>query len=175
MVVDRRRAGQSLSARCRDIYDSHRHRAFALAYYMTGNELTAEQILTGTFVRAFQAVQEPTGRDVDFALLEELRQKSYLAFNPTAPSSLPQMHSADSSGNLTGRNVKRTELEEAVWGLPPSERLLFLLRDVEGYTSAAIAQLLAMPEPQVQHDVFAARIHLRRLLAAAQANRAEAA
>lgn len=175
MVVDRRRAGQNLNARRRDIYDSHRHRAFALAYYMTGNELEAEQILTGTFVRAFQAAQEPTGQDVDFALLEELRQRSCLVLNPAATASLSQAHAADSSGNLTTRNVKRTELEEAIWGLPTTERLLFLLRDVEGYTSAAIAQLLAMPEPQVQHDVFAARIHLRQLLAAAQANRAVAA
>lgn len=175
MVVDRHRAGQCLSARRRDIYDSHRHRAFALAYYMTGNELEAERILTGTFVRAFRTVHEPTGQDVDSALLEELHQSSYLTLNTAAAESFSPANAADSSGSLTGRNVKRTELEEAIWGLPTTERLLFLLRDVEGYTPAAIAQLLAMPEPQVQRGVFAARIHLRQLLASPQPGRAQAA
>ncbi|MGC2500822.1 MAG: hypothetical protein WA400_01700, partial [Silvibacterium sp.] len=73
-----RQAKQSVEARQRDIYESHRHRTFALAYYMTGNELEAEQILTNTFVSAFRSASEPDGPDVDSALLEELRRRSCL-------------------------------------------------------------------------------------------------
>lgn len=158
-----------MEARQRDIYDSHRHRAFALAYYMTGNEVEAEQILTSTFVRAFRGAQEPEGRDVDAALLEELRQRSHL--HPETPSAgeLPA-GSGESPAELADRNVKRTDLEEAMRGLPPVERLLFLLRDVEGYTPAAIAELLKMEEPEVKRGLFTARLRLRRILAEAQAD-----
>ncbi len=70
---------------------------------------------------------------------------------------------------FAGRNVnaERT-LKRPFSILPPTERLLFLLRDVEGYTPAVIAQLLQMTEPQVQRGLFAARLRLRRALAEAQ-------
>jgi DNA-directed RNA polymerase specialized sigma24 family protein len=165
-VVASRMAKQSVEARQRDIYDSHRHRTYSLAYYMTGNEIEAEKILTDTFVRAFRAVPEPSGEDVDSALLEELCQRSHLEWNIETPGATSG--TADLSPCLGNGNVKRTCLEEALRDLSPAERLLFLLRDVEGYTSAAMAQLLKLPEVQVQRGVFAARIKLRRILAAAQ-------
>ncbi|HEX5234875.1 MAG TPA: sigma-70 family RNA polymerase sigma factor [Silvibacterium sp.] len=164
-IVALRQAKQSAEARQRDLYDSHRHRTFALAYYMTGNELEAEQILTSTFVEALSAVEEPTRDDVDSALLQQLRQRFPLRPETSTALSPVSADSAASSGELADRNVKRTDLEEAIQELPPVERLLFLLRDVEGYTSAAIAQLLKWPEPQVQRTLFAARLHMRRILA----------
>jgi RNA polymerase sigma-70 factor (ECF subfamily) len=63
------------------------------------------------------------------------------------------------------RNVRRPDLEAAVGNLPANERLLFLLRDVEGYSSAMIARLLDVPEAQVQRSCFSARIRLRQVLA----------
>lgn len=170
-IVARRQQKQGVEARRRDIYDSHRHRAFALAYYMTGNELEAEEILTSTFVSAFNAAQEPTGPDVDTALIAQLQQRSYLDDAPETPLPAP---SASEPEALT-RNVKRTELEEAIQYLPSTERLLFLLRDVEGYTPAAIASLLKLPEPQVRRRLLATRIQLRRILAEVQDGEAKAA
>lgn len=159
-----------MEARQRDIFDSHRHRAFALAYYMTGNEVEAEQILTSTFVRAFRDAQEPEGRDVDAALLEELRQRSHLHLETASNGGDLPAVSGDSVAELADRNVKRTDLEEAMRDLPPVERLLFLLRDVEGYTPATIAELLKMQEAEVKRGLFTARLRLRRILAEAQAN-----
>jgi RNA polymerase sigma factor (sigma-70 family) len=171
-IVASQQVKQGVEARQRDIYDSHRHRTFALAYYMTGNEIEAEDILTGTFVRAFRTLPEPSGQDVDSALLEELRQRSHLGSAPDAPVP-PLVESAES--DLADRNVKRTDLEEAIWDLPANERLLFLLRDVEGYSSTAIAQLLEIPESQVNRGLFAARLRMRRILAAMQAQDEEQA
>lgn len=172
-TVATRQARQSVEARQRDIYDSHRHRTFALAYYMTGNELEAEQILTSTFVRAFSAVDEPTGRQVDSALVDELRERCSLDSASTVV--LSAVPSAEARVTLVEHNVKRTDLEEALQELPVAERILFLFRDVEGYAPDAIAQLLEMPESQVRCGLMAARLRLRRILAEAQANRQEKA
>lgn len=170
-VVALRQQKQGIEARRRDIFDSHRHRTFALAYYMTGNEIEAEEILTGTFVNAFQAVEEPSGGDVDAALIEQLQQRSYL--DDVAEPSAPVIVESDAE-TLT-RNIKRTELEEAIQDLPSTNRLLFLLRDVEGYTPAAIAQLLKIPESQVMRRLLIARVQLRRILADAQDGEEKAA
>ena len=65
---------------------------------------------------------------------------------------------------LGNRNMRRTDLEEAVWQMPERERLCFLLRDVEGYDNARIAGLLQTSEQEVQRTVFSARLRMRSLL-----------
>lgn len=145
----------------RDVYDSHRHRVFALAFYMTGNEIEAEDILTSTFVTAFRATAKPDRGQVDSALVAELRQR----FPLNQSDSSPDLQAGCARADLGQRNVRRTDLEEAIQTLPPGERLLFLLRDVEGYSPAAISELLHMPEAKVQRGLFSARIGLRRALA----------
>ncbi|GGG92541.1 sigma-70 family RNA polymerase sigma factor [Silvibacterium dinghuense] len=154
------RHAQRAEDRRRDIFDSHRHRVFALSYYMTGNEVDAEKLLGDTFIAAFRKTDEPTSQDVDAALVKHLQEQF-----PLRETGAPIQPEPGSSAPM-GRNVKRTELEEALATLPPSERLLYLLRDVEGYTPAAIAQLLEMTEPQVNRGLFTARLRLRKALTA---------
>jgi RNA polymerase sigma factor (sigma-70 family) len=171
-IVASRQATRQEADVQRDVYDSHRHRVFALGFYMTGNELEAEEILTGTFVQVFRTEKVPQAEHVDAALIEKLRQRFPLGeHEPAAAVPREYMRTED----LSGQNVRRTDLEEAIQTLPATERLLFLLRDVEGYSAAAISQLLQMPESQVQRSLFSARIRLRQTLAAATADRREAA
>jgi RNA polymerase sigma-70 factor (ECF subfamily) len=151
-------AKQSCEQQQRDVYESHRHRTFSLAFYMTGNEIEAEEILATTFIRAFQQNEQPDGFAVDSALVGELSQRFPL--NKEEP---PPVISTGS--NISYRNVRRPNLEAAVCSLPANERLLFLLRDVEGYSSALIGRLLDMTEAQVQRTCFSARIRLRQVLA----------
>lgn len=158
----------SVADRQRDIFESHRHRVFALSYYMTGHEVEAEEILTGTFIRAFQTVEEPNGQIVDSALVTEL--KTRFPLGKMEPAAV-----ADTESSLGGRNVCRNDLEDAVRTLPATERMLFLLRDVEGYTPEAIAKLLELDVPQVNRVLLSARIRLRTALAAMQTDHAEAA
>ncbi|HTZ89039.1 MAG TPA: sigma-70 family RNA polymerase sigma factor [Alloacidobacterium sp.] len=148
----------------RDIYESHRHRVFSLAFYMTGNELEAEQLLTDTFMHAFRILSEPDARTVDDALIAGLRSRFTLL--PAAPASI----SAD--GLIQSGNARRTDLEEAIQQLPALERLAFLLRDVEGYSPESISQLLEMPQPEITRTLFSARIRLRGILAAQAKERA---
>ena len=162
VVTSRQLKQQSLDVQ-RDVYDSHRHRVFALAFYMTGSEIEAEEILTSTFVKAFRMEPKPSGGQVDSALVEELRER--LPLDQHEPAAEVHLNGGAKSG-LGTRNVRRTDLEEAIQTLPPNERLLFLLRDVEGYSPTAIAELLQMPEAKVQRGLISARIRLRRALAA---------
>ncbi|MFL6306721.1 MAG: RNA polymerase sigma factor [Candidatus Sulfotelmatobacter sp.] len=152
---------RSLEHRQRDIYETHKHRAYAVAYYMVGNEIEAEHITEGAFVRAFRQSEEPDGRCVDQSLVDELRERMPLDEQPSAAEAV-------SGTSLAGRNVKRTEIEEALKELPPNERMVFLLRDVEGYEADRVAALLKIPRQQVERTLFSARIRLRTTLAAMQ-------
>jgi DNA-directed RNA polymerase specialized sigma24 family protein len=160
-------AKQSREQQQRDVYESHRHRTFSLAFYMTGNEMEAEEILATTFIRAFQQSEQPDGFAVDSALVGELGQRFPVKKEEPAAVISPGL-------NLSHGNVRRPDLEAAVQSLPANERLLFLLRDVEGYSAALIARLLDISEAQVQRSCFSARIRLCQILAAKRA-RTEAA
>jgi len=139
----------------RDVFESHRHHIFSVAYYMTGDEREAETILQSTFIQAFDRQAKPSIETLDQSLMGELRRR--LSLQP-----VPAM-SAEGPG-LNGRNVRRTDLEEALWQLPAREQLCFLLRDVEGYAPNRIAGLLATSELEVQRTVLSARLRMRSLL-----------
>ena len=139
----------------RDIFESHRHHVFSVAYYMSGDEREAEAILQATFIDAFDQEVAPTIATVDKALMDQFQHRYSL-------DPVPAM-SAEVEG-LGKRNIRRTDLEEAVWQMPERERLCFLLRDVEGYDNARIASLLDSSESEVQRTLFSARLRMRSLL-----------
>ncbi len=153
-------AKRSVEDRQRDVFDSHCHRVFALAYYMVGNEIHAEETMGITFVKAFQATEEPDAKQIDTCLIGELRER--VSFDETlAPVE------ASTEDSLANRNVKKTELEEALRELPPTERLAFLLKDVEGYSIPAISERMKVSATDLPGILMNARIRLRSVLAAA--------
>jgi DNA-directed RNA polymerase specialized sigma24 family protein len=139
----------------RDVFESHRHHIFSVAYYMTGDEREAETILQSTFIEAFHGESQPTIATLDEALMAQLHLCLSLDPVPAVTSEVE---------GLGNRNVRRTDLEEALWQMPERERLCFLLRDVEGYNAARIAGLLDTSESEVQRTIFSARLRMRSLL-----------
>jgi RNA polymerase sigma factor (sigma-70 family) len=148
----------SASQKRRDAFESHRHRVFALAFYMTGGELEAEQLLADTFIRAYRQAAEPDGEIVDRSLVTELKQ--HVDFAPPDPTPI-----APATPTLLQRNVKRPDMEAALSHLPATERMIFLLRDVEGYDSERVARTLELTPAQVNVALFRARLLLRNALA----------
>lgn len=166
-VVERQQAERSIDHRQRDVYETHKHHTYAVAFYMTGCELEAEAVTQGAFVRAFRRVDEPDGACVDCAMVEELRERMPLDEQATPATATP-------GESLSGRNVKRTDMEEALRELPPNERMVFLLRDVEGYDADRVAALLEVSRQQVERTLFSARIRMRSALAAMERQAAAA-
>ncbi len=139
----------------RDVFESHRHHIFSVAYYMTGDEREAETILGSTFVETFRHSPKPSIDQLDRSLMAELHGR--LSLDP-----VPAMEPGTVS--LGSRNVRRTDLEEALWQLPARERLCFLLKDVEGYNPARIAGLLETSDADVLQTILSARLRIRTLL-----------
>ena len=63
------------------------------------------------------------------------------------------------------RNTLRVDLERAVVQLPSTEKMIFLMHDVEGYDHARIAYLLNVSKDDSCRAVHQARLRLRELLA----------
>ncbi len=142
----------------KQVYEEHRYRVYALAFWMTDNEIAAEELMANTFIRAFAASPDPDGEAVDRALLSEIRE-----LMPVGTLTLEC--SAATTVESVRRNIKRVHLERAVVQVPPTERLIFLLHDVESYDHARIARTLGLSEQESQQGLHQARLRLREILA----------
>ena len=141
------------------VYEEHRHHVYALAFWMTDSEMAAEQICATVFERAFAKESNPSADTIDRLLLSEIRD--------LMPIGVLRLNLAATGEAVILRgNVKRVELERAVVQLPPTERMIFLLHDVEAYEHARIARTLGVSEQESQLGLHQARLRLRQLLAA---------
>jgi RNA polymerase sigma-70 factor, ECF subfamily len=139
------------------VYEEHRHRIYSLAFWMTDNEVTAEEISARVFLRAFHQPGVPTAETIDNSLVYELRE-----LTPIGPLTLDCPIIAQKT--IAG-NTKRIHLERAVVQLPSTERLAFLLHDVEGYDHGRIGTTLGITEDESRRAVMQARIQVRELIA----------
>lgn len=158
VLAPRSQLVQQVSARHdEDIYEGNRHRIFSLAFYMTDHELEAESVMEQTFLRAFRAYKRPTAEQLDRSLVNELREEL-----PIGQLTLDEQPAAQAA--VRG-NTKRAELERAVVQLPATERMIFLMHDVEAYDHTRIADTLGITEEESKKGLFQARLGIRRLLA----------
>jgi len=111
-----------------------------------------------TFRRAFKATDAPSSEAIDAALVSELREEM-----PIGPMTLDC--GLCSEVKNVRENTLRVHLERAVVQLPPTERMIFLLHDVEGYNHARIAKLIVVTENESQNGLHQARLRMRELLA----------
>jgi RNA polymerase sigma-70 factor (ECF subfamily) len=143
---------------CSAIYEQNRHRIYSLAFWMTDHELVAEELMTHTFCRAFSRTDAPDAEEIDQALIAELRE--YMPLGPLTLDCAP-CHQVLS----VRHNTLRVDLERAVIQLPDTEKMIFLMHDVEGYDHARIARLLGMTEDSSRQGLHQARLRVRELLA----------
>src|SRR6476620_314690 len=100
-------AVESRTAKYDEIYGEHCHRIYSLAFWMTDNELTAEQLSGNTFLRAFALSVIPGTEQIDQAFLAEIREMTQvgrLTLNSSAGLEIRSVRG----------NVKRIRLERAV-------------------------------------------------------------
>lgn len=140
------------------IFEENRRRIYALAFWMTDNELTAEELMRLTFCRGFARSSEPTAEELDGALIAELREQM-----PIGVLTVDEGICCDAPS--VRQNTLRVHLERAVVQLPPTERMVFLLHDVEGYDHARVARTLGITEDESQTGLHQARLRMRNLLA----------
>ena len=142
----------------RDIFERNRHRVYAVAFWMTGNELAAEDLMSEVFRSAFLATSNPSVEEIDRALVSELENSFEIPIFTLDCVPSNEVHNVR-------ENILRTELELAVIELPATEKLIFVMHDVEGYNHDRVARLLSITERESRLGLHQARLRMRELLA----------
>lgn len=144
--------------RASKVYERNRHRIYSLAFWMTDHELAAEELMTQVFCRAFTSRTEPTAYDIDRALISVLRE--YMSLGALTLNCAP----CDRVMSVR-TNALRVDLERAVVQLPNTEKIIFLMHDVERYDHARIASLLGISVQSSMEGLHQSRLRMRELLA----------
>lgn len=139
------------------VYDANRHRVYSFAFWMTDNELAAEEISENTFRRVFAMTEAPNDEMVDRLLLAEVREVTPVGVLTLECGVATEVESIRN-------NVKRVHLERAVVQLPSTERMIFVMHDGEGYSHERIARTLGITEGESRHGLHQARLRIRELV-----------
>ena len=144
-----------------EVYQENRHRLYSLAFWVTDNELEAEELMQNSFYRAFVHGPAPSAEALDRALIAEVRE-----LMPVGVLTLD--HGVCTEIVNARRNVLRVHLERAVVQLPATEKLIFLLHDVEGYDHERVARTLGLTADESRCGLHQARLRVRQLVSAMQ-------
>lgn len=182
-LVVRAKAGELLAFEC--LANRHERRVYSLALRMLRHEQDAEDVTQQTFLSALEHLDGFRGeagfapwllRIATHAALKVIRKRKGLdtvsleAETESTASDEPIPHPeyiADwrqSPDELVARNETRGLIEEALARLDEKHRIVFLLRDVEGWSIAETAAALGLGEANVKVRLLRARLQLRERL-----------
>ena len=149
-------------------------RAFAVANRLLQNVADAEDVVQDSFIAAVNAIDSfDPARPFGPWFMRIVVNKGLTAIRSRAVESKHVRNAeltesdavAVSSESLRERAEIRDRFRAALKQLPEREQLIVQLADVEGFTSAEIAEQLAMPSGTVRWLLHQARASLREALA----------
>jgi len=164
-----------------ELVQRYDRKIFRLAKHITQNDEDAEDILQETFLKAFEHLGDFHGQSkfytwiVRIAVNESLMKLRKRKSDRTVPLDEP----VDTGEDTVVREIAVWEenpeqrysreelakiLDEAVDGLRPAFRTVFVLRDIEELSTEETAEALGISVPAVKSRLLRARLQLREKL-----------
>ncbi len=154
----------------------YNERVYRAARSILRDDHEAEDVMQQAYVNAFTHLRQFNGASrfatwltriaINEALARVRYQRRYEPFNdelsPAEPCMLPSSAENPERHAFTGE--LRSLLESAIDALPPGMREVFMLREVEGMSTAEVAECLDVSEDVVKTRLSRGRAALRALL-----------
>ncbi len=178
-LIERLKAGDQTAYA--EMVEAHAGRIYNLALRMLGDEAAAEDVLQETFLNAFRAIDRFEGRSqlgtwlyriANNAALMQLRKKEPTTFSLDSPIETDEGEEIPRQffdfcclpeRDLLGDEA-RQEMQNAIDQLPDGLRVVFLMRDIEGFSTQETADALDLSVPAVKTRLMRARLALREKL-----------
>jgi RNA polymerase sigma-70 factor (ECF subfamily) len=150
-----------------ELVTRHQRRAYAVARAIVLNHEDAEDAVQEAFLHAYRALDrfrpdQAFGawlhRIVANAALDLTRRRKVREADELPETVASPFHDPAEAGDL------RQRLREALAELPPRQRAVIVLHDIEGFKHAEIGTTLGIPEGTARSDLHYARARLRDAL-----------
>ena len=140
---ERARSGEPLSLA--QLYERYGDTVYRIGYRLTGSAADAEDVLQDVYLGLSRALHTYAGRGSFEGWIRRIAVRTTLMKirhrKRKAEVALSQLPASAAEAS-TEVSLDRIELEDAVDALPKALRIVFVLRDVEGYTHIEIGKML---------------------------------
>lgn len=173
------------------LVDTYSGRIYRLAYKMLGIPTDAEDVLQNTFLKAFQHLKDFEGRSsLSTWLYRIASNEALMLLRKHRPEIILSDIVPEDDDNSDYFPVQFTDwcclpedeflssesqaaLDRAVRHLPETQRIVFVLRDIEGLSIQETSQALNLSETAVKTRLLRARLRLREELSIYYSERLE--
>jgi RNA polymerase sigma-70 factor (ECF subfamily) len=176
------------AAAIREVVTSNNQRLFRTAWSILRNRSEAEEAVQAAYLSAFARIGAFEGRSALSTWLTRIvinealgrrraaeRRRKHLdeegvAMLDAYRENLMRGSEVESPDAALAREQVRKLLEQAVARLPDAFRTVFVLREIEGFSSEETAEVLDVPPATVKTRLFRARRRLQQMLAPEMSN-----
>jgi RNA polymerase sigma-70 factor (ECF subfamily) len=146
----------------------HRGRAINIAYHILGNRADAEDAAQEAFIRAYRGLPEFRGEsDFSWWLYRIITNVSLEAARRGPVPGVPyrdDLQAPDEGLRAEEETDAALTVARAIGALPPEQRAVLTLRELDGFDYQEIAEILSIPIGTVRSRLYAARKAFRRAL-----------
>jgi len=156
------------------VYRTHVDRVFSVCVRMTADRTKAEELTQDTFVRAWEKLTLFRGESSFSTWLHRLavnvvlnarkaegRRRQHL---PVSTDDREEESGIEAPAPVVFAPGEWMDIEQAIAGLPPGARRVFVLHDVEGYRHEEIGEMLGITAGGSKAQLHRARMLLREAL-----------
>ena len=162
----------------------YQKKIYALSFNLTRNVMDSEDVTQDVLLTLFKKIHTFQGRsafsswvyritlNATYMKLRSRKKDHSISIEELLPSfnksGFQQEKTLDWSENtesLLFDNELRETIQKAVNLLPDKEKIVFLLRDVEGLSTESVGEILELTVPAVKSRLHRARLFLRKKLA----------
>src|SRR5580698_3641048 len=164
-----------------DLVKQYERKIYRLAKHITQNDEDAEDVLQETFLKAFEHLPDFQGQSKFYTWIVRIAVNESLMKLRKRKSdrSVPLDEPVDTGEDTVVREIAVWEenpeqkysreelgqiLDEAVQGLRPAFRTVFVLRDIEELSTEETSEALGISVPAVKSRLLRARLQLREKL-----------
>jgi len=154
------------------LVEKYRNKMFYLAYSMTNNRETADDLAQEVFIKAYRALPRFNLKSKFSTWLYRIAINTVKDFHRKESGvkkvSLDQRREIPDRKNFTEKNEKQEKLKlirENIKKLPENHRIILTLRDIQGKPYSEIAEILKISPGTVDSRLFRARKKLRKSMA----------
>lgn len=132
---------------------------YRFCFYLAANKHLAQDLCQDTYIKALENIQKLKKPDKFISWLFTTAKNLFLDYqrSPQNPRRTEGLDMIESSLSHEPQSDLRIQIQEALKQLPPDDRLVLLLVDLEGHSYGETAEILGISEDAVRSRLHKAR------------------
>ncbi|MCB0518956.1 MAG: RNA polymerase sigma factor [Lewinellaceae bacterium] len=149
----------------KDLYDKYKKAMYTLAYRITGDFESANDVLQDAFVKVFRGLPSFRGESTLGAWIKTIVIRTAYSYLRKDKIFFEDIENVNPKNHLDwGHYLDAEYLEKAILSLPEGYRTVFVLIEVEGYGHKEVAEMLGISEGTSKSQLFYSKKRLREML-----------